>query len=165
MVTVSYSSHGFIHMGTTFMYLQYRPLIYYILPNVCRASYTISASIFVDVPYWPLYSTISASFVLHQAPRSGSFTMAKNFYTLQKWKCPIGPTWINETENDNGVLQITQEDITERFHLGTNYIILKDSRKTSEEKMNRLDWGKKRETRGKNGKDVETTENERKQFK
>ena len=27
------------------------------LPNVWKASYTISASIFVDVPYWPPYST------------------------------------------------------------------------------------------------------------
>ena len=39
----------------------YRPtrtlLIYHSLPNVWKASYTISASIFVDVPYWPSYST------------------------------------------------------------------------------------------------------------
>ena len=33
------------------------PLIYLILPNVWKASYTISASIFVDVPYWLPYST------------------------------------------------------------------------------------------------------------
>ena len=33
------------------------PLIYYIFPNVWKALYTISASIFVDVPYWPPYST------------------------------------------------------------------------------------------------------------
>ena len=32
-------------------------LIYHLLPNVWKASYTISASIFVDVPYWPPYST------------------------------------------------------------------------------------------------------------
>ena len=58
MTTVRYFWHAFIHRGTTFMCLQYsRPLIYHLLPNVCNASYTISASIFVDVPYWPPYST------------------------------------------------------------------------------------------------------------
>ena len=34
-----------------------RSLIYHLLPNVWKASYTISASICVDVRYWPLYST------------------------------------------------------------------------------------------------------------
>ena len=59
MTTVRYFWHGFIHTGTTFMYLQYslRPLIYNRLPNVWKASYTISASVFVDVPYWPPSST------------------------------------------------------------------------------------------------------------
>ena len=33
------------------------PLIYHLLPNVWKALYTISASIFVDVPYWQHYST------------------------------------------------------------------------------------------------------------
>ena len=32
------------------------PLIYHLLPNVWNASYTISAFIFVDVPYWLPYS-------------------------------------------------------------------------------------------------------------
>ena len=58
MATVRYFWHGFIHRGTTFMYLQYsRPLIYHIFLNVWNTSYTISASIFVDVPCWPSYST------------------------------------------------------------------------------------------------------------
>ena len=41
------------------MYLQYSrpPLIYHLLPNVWNASYTISSSIFLDVPYWLPYST------------------------------------------------------------------------------------------------------------
>ena len=44
-------------IGATFMYLQYsHPLIYHLLPNVWKASYTISASIFVNVPYWPPYT-------------------------------------------------------------------------------------------------------------
>ena len=39
------------------MYLQHsRPLICHLLPNVWKASYTISGSIFVDVPYRPPYS-------------------------------------------------------------------------------------------------------------
>ena len=43
--------------GTTFMYLHYSlPLVYYLLPNVWKASYTVRASIFVDVPYWLPYS-------------------------------------------------------------------------------------------------------------
>ena len=58
MATVRDFFHGFIHRGTTFMYLQFsRPLIYHLLSNVCKASYTISASIFVYVPYRPPYST------------------------------------------------------------------------------------------------------------
>ena len=57
MATVLCFWRGFIHRGTKFMYLRYsRPLIHHPLPNVCKTSYTISASIFVDVPYWPLYS-------------------------------------------------------------------------------------------------------------
>ena len=44
--------------GTIFMYLHYsHPLIYHILPNVWKASNTISTSIFVDAPYWVPYST------------------------------------------------------------------------------------------------------------
>ena len=33
------------------------PFLYHLLPNVWKASYTISELIFVDVPYWPPYST------------------------------------------------------------------------------------------------------------
>ena len=32
------------------------PLIYHLLPNIWKATYTIKASIFVQVSYWPLYS-------------------------------------------------------------------------------------------------------------
>ena len=60
MATVRYFWHGFMHRGTTFMYLQYgRPPIYHLLPNVWKVSYTISTPIFVDVPYLPPYSTDS----------------------------------------------------------------------------------------------------------
>ena len=58
MATVRYFWQGFIHRGTAFMYLQSsRSLIYHFFRNVCKAPYTISASIFVYVPYWPPYST------------------------------------------------------------------------------------------------------------
>ena len=58
METGRYFWHGFVHKGKTFKYLQYsRPYIYHLLLNIWKASYTISAAIFVDVPYWPLYST------------------------------------------------------------------------------------------------------------
>ena len=58
MTTVRFFWHAFIHRSTTFMYIQYsHPLIYHFLLNVWKASYTISASIFVDVPYWPPYCT------------------------------------------------------------------------------------------------------------
>ena len=44
--------------GTIFMCLQYsRPLISHLLPNDWKASYSISASIFIDVPYWSPYIT------------------------------------------------------------------------------------------------------------
>ena len=54
MAPVRYYWHGFIHRGATFIYLQYsRTLIYQVLPNIWKVSYSISASIFVDVPYCP----------------------------------------------------------------------------------------------------------------
>ena len=53
MTTVRYFWHGFIYRNT-FMYLpSSRLLIYHLLPNIWKTSYTISASIFVDIPYWP----------------------------------------------------------------------------------------------------------------
>ena len=54
---VRYFSHGFIHRDITFMCLQYsRLLIYHLMPNVWKASYTINAYIFVDVLHWPPYN-------------------------------------------------------------------------------------------------------------
>ena len=47
MATVRYFWHAFIHKGTTFMYLQYLSPF----AKFWKASYTVSASIFVDVPY------------------------------------------------------------------------------------------------------------------
>ena len=67
MTTIRYSWHGFIDRGSTFMCLQYsRPLIYHLLPNIWKASYTYSASIFVDVPNWLPYST--DQFISYVAP-------------------------------------------------------------------------------------------------
>ena len=37
--------------------IQSLPFIYHLLPNVWKAACTIRASIFVDVPYWPPFST------------------------------------------------------------------------------------------------------------
>ena len=42
------------HLAHTFNIVA--PLIYHLLPSVWKASYTISATIFVDVPYSPPYS-------------------------------------------------------------------------------------------------------------
>ena len=71
MATVRYFWHGFIHI----MYLQYsRPLIYHFLPNVWKASYTISASMFrINRPI----ARISSSCVLYLVPRNGSFTFTE----------------------------------------------------------------------------------------
>ena len=58
MPTVWYFWHGFIHRIQhlcTFNIVT--PLIYHLLPNVWKALYTISLSIFVDVLYWLPYST------------------------------------------------------------------------------------------------------------
>ena len=75
MATLRYFWHGFIQRGKRFMYFQYnRSLIYHLLLNVWKVSYTISAPIFVDVPYWPPYSTESSSPVLYRVPRSEFFT-------------------------------------------------------------------------------------------
>ena len=60
---------------TTFMYLQYsRPLIYHLLSNVWKASYTISLSIFGDAPYWLPY--IMVKFIFCVVP--GSFTWRRD---------------------------------------------------------------------------------------
>ena len=82
MATVRYFWHGFIHRGLTFMYLQdiRAPLIYHISPDFWKTSYTISAFIIVDVPYWPPYIT-DLSLVLNLVPRSGSSTLAKISYS------------------------------------------------------------------------------------
>ena len=72
MATVQYFWHSFIHRSATFVYLQYsRLLIYHVLPNVWKASYTINTSIFVEVPYWPPIALISSSLVSYRVPRSG----------------------------------------------------------------------------------------------
>ena len=61
MAKVPYFSHRLFttFIGIQFMYLQYsRPLLIYdLLPNVWKVSYTISASTFAGVPYWTPYST------------------------------------------------------------------------------------------------------------
>ena len=58
MASALYFWHGFIHRGTALMYLHYNLLPYLSpLPNICKASYTIGASIFVYVPYWLPYSS------------------------------------------------------------------------------------------------------------
>ena len=50
--------HGFIHrVQHVCVFSIVVPLIIHILPNVWKESYTISPSIFVDVPYWPHYGT------------------------------------------------------------------------------------------------------------
>ena len=53
-----------------------RLLIYHQFPNVWNASCSISASIFVDVPYWLPYSMDKCIFCVVPVPPSGSFTLA-----------------------------------------------------------------------------------------
>ena len=53
--------------------IQSSPFIYPRLPNVWKASYTISASIFVDVPYWRPIAWVSSSLVLYRVPRQWFF--------------------------------------------------------------------------------------------
>ena len=76
MARVRYFWHGFIHRGATFMYLQYSriTLFFTFCQKYGKRRYTISASIFVDVPYWPhnsmdkfhlLCSTGSLAVVFH----------------------------------------------------------------------------------------------------
>ena len=66
-------------------------LICHHLPNVWKASYTISASIFIDVPYLPLYSKVHI--VLYPGPRSGSFTLAKRSYLNRMDSGENDDTW------------------------------------------------------------------------
>ena len=74
MATVRYFWPGFIHKGITFMYLQYsHPLVYHLLSNAWKASHTISASIFVDVPYWRPISTRKCISCVVPGPSHGLF--------------------------------------------------------------------------------------------
>ena len=78
MVTVRYFCHGFIHMGTTFMYIQYsRPLFitFCQMFGMCR---TLSPrqSLFMFCIDRPT-ARICSSLVLYRVSRSGSFTLAK----------------------------------------------------------------------------------------
>ena len=50
-------SNGNSSIFPTWLYSHEYNIIYHLLPNVWKASYAISASIFVDIPYWPPYST------------------------------------------------------------------------------------------------------------
>ena len=65
---------GFIHRGTNLIcsFNMYAPPLS-LLSNVGKASYTMRASIFVDVPYWPFYSTDK----FFSCVVSGSFTLVK----------------------------------------------------------------------------------------
>ena len=66
----------------------------------------------------------------------------------------MSSTWINETENDIEELQITHEDITERTPLTNKLHILKVSRKNPEEKQELFGLREKRETQGKNEREI-----------
>ena len=63
-------------------------LIYHLLPNVWKASYTISMSIFVDVPYWLPYSMdkfISCVVpVLHRGSCSTTFVQCSDYDTWNR---------------------------------------------------------------------------------
>ena len=50
-----------------------KPLIYHPFPNVWKVSYTISAPIFVDVPFWPPHST--DKFIFHLLCCTGSIAV------------------------------------------------------------------------------------------
>ena len=57
MATVRYFWHDFMHEDTFMCRQHSRPPYLSLLPSVWKESFTISASIFVIVPYWPPYST------------------------------------------------------------------------------------------------------------
>ena len=78
MATVRYFWHGFINTGTTFMCRQYsRTLMYHHFHSVWKASYTISAFNFVEVPYLPIYRMDEFIPCVVPGPSRGSFTLAK----------------------------------------------------------------------------------------
>ena len=107
MVTVWYFWHGFIHKGTTFMYLQYShpALIYYLLPNVWKASYTISVSIFVDVLYWMLYSMDKFITYIVPGPLQRFFLFREEIIITIRWvqwisqRCKSSVTGVHCHEN------------------------------------------------------------------
>ena len=65
------------------------PLIYHLLPNVWKASYTTSAFIFVDVPYWPTYS--KDKFLLLYC--TGSLAMVLSLWRRGRKRGLIGWVW------------------------------------------------------------------------
>ena len=67
------------------MYLQYScpP---HLLPNVCKASYTISANIFVMLHIDLPIARIISSLLLYQVPRSGSFTLTNRSKRMDSYR-------------------------------------------------------------------------------
>ena len=98
MATVRYFWHDFIHRVTTFMYLQYRRLlIYHLLPNVWKASYTISASIFVDVPYWLHYNTNKFISCLVPGPSQWFFHLGEEIIITWTQEKTLGGTELHHS--------------------------------------------------------------------
>ena len=54
------------------------PLIYHLLSNIWKASYTISASIFIEVPYLPHYRTDKFISCVVRVPHSGLSLWRRN---------------------------------------------------------------------------------------
>ena len=106
------------------MFLQYRrSLIYHRLPHVWKASYTISASIFVDVPYSPPYSTDKFISCVVPVPRSGSFTLAKRSQShglRRKRRHLVVQNHIILHDNARDHTAATVTDLLHRWQLGNS---------------------------------------------
>ena len=80
VATILYFWHGFIHkVKHSCTLIIVAPLIYRLFLNVWKASYTVSTSLFVDVPYWPppIISRISSSLVLVPGPSQWFLNLVK----------------------------------------------------------------------------------------
>ena len=83
MATIQYFWHGFIHRGTTFMYLQYSrsPLFITFCQMFGRRRTPSARPSLLMFCIDRSIARINSSLVLYRVPRSGSFTLVKRSYS------------------------------------------------------------------------------------
>ena len=104
---------GVLHLSTFNIVV---PLIYHLLPNVWKASYTIRTFIFVDVPHWPPYSTDKLISCVVPGPSQWFFHFGEESTPVVQWLSysPLDPrfagsipAWVDRLFQSVKILSMT----------------------------------------------------------